>query len=138
MKNVYAQEEKMILANQSIKGDATLKAAELKEAADFQRQRLTELYQKLQDNDRNLKKMEIELQKINKQLTELNQKKDLATSEVIVALDVKEAMNADFRLSYLVQQSSWYPAYLPSTKTFTGECQIALCGWAVALDNMML
>jgi hypothetical protein len=111
MKNVYAQEEKMILANQSIKGDATLKAAELKEAADFQRQRLTELYQKLQDNDRNLKKMEMELQKINKQLSELNQKKDLATSEVIVALDVKEAMNADFRLSYLVQQSSWYPTY---------------------------
>src|SRR4029079_7930295 len=60
MRNVYSQEEKMILANQSIKGDATLKAAELKEAADFQRQRLTEIYQKLQDNDHNLKKMDIE------------------------------------------------------------------------------
>src|SRR6185312_3951070 len=29
IRNVYIQEEKMILANQSIKGDATLKAAEL-------------------------------------------------------------------------------------------------------------
>ena len=47
MKNVYLQEEQMILKNQGIKGDATLKAAELKEAADFQRQRLTEIYQKL-------------------------------------------------------------------------------------------
>ena len=68
MKNVYSQEEQMIIANQSIKGDATLKAAELKEAADFQRQRLTEIYQKLQDNDHNLKKMDIELKKIDKQL----------------------------------------------------------------------
>src|SRR6476620_6012834 len=85
LRNVYSQEEKMILANQSIKGDATLKAAELKDAADFQRQRLTEIYQKLQESDHNVKKIDIELQKINKQLIELNQKKDLSTSEVIVA-----------------------------------------------------
>jgi hypothetical protein len=111
MRNVYSQEEKMILANQSIKGDATLKAAELREAADFQRQRLTEIYQKLQENDRNLKKMEIELQKINRQLNELNQKKDLSTSEVIVSVDVKEVTNANFRLTYLVRQSYWFPTY---------------------------
>ncbi|MEI9946081.1 MAG: mucoidy inhibitor MuiA family protein [Chitinophagaceae bacterium] len=111
MKNVYSQEEKMIIANQSIKGDATLKATELKEAADFQRQRLTEIYQKLQENDRNIKKMDIELQKIDKQLSALHQKKDLSTSEVIVAVDVKEAMTANFRLNYLVKQSSWFPTY---------------------------
>ena len=52
MKNVYSQEEQMLLKNQSIKGDATLKAVELKEAADFQRQRLTEVYQKLQATTR--------------------------------------------------------------------------------------
>lgn len=111
MKNVYSQEEQMIIANQSIKGDATLKAAELKEAADFQRQRLTEIYQKLQDNDHSLKKMDIELKKIDKQLAELNQKKDLSTSEVIVAVDVKESMTANFKLSYLVKESSWFPTY---------------------------
>jgi hypothetical protein len=111
MKNVYTQEEEMMIKNQSIKGDGTLKAAELKEAADFQRLRLTEIYQKLQENDRNLKKMDLELSKINKQLNELNQKKDLSTSEVIVAVDVKEAMSASFRLTYLVKQSSWYPTY---------------------------
>lgn len=112
MKNVYSQEEQMILKNQIIKGDnTTLKASELKAAADFQRQRLTEVYQKLQENDRNLKKMEQELQKINKQLVELNQKKDLSTSEVIVAVDVKEPTAASFRLTYLVKQSSWFPTY---------------------------
>lgn len=112
MKNVYSQEEQMILKNQIIKGDnTTLKASELKEAADFQRQRLTEVYQKLQENDRNLKKMEQELQKINQQLVELNQKKDLSTSEVIVAVDVKEPTAANFHLTYLVNQSSWFPTY---------------------------
>lgn len=112
MQSVYKQEEQMIIKNQSIKGDnATLKANELKEAADFQRQRLTEIYQKLQESDRNLKKMDSDLQKFNKQLIELNQKKDLSTSEIIVAVDVKEAANASFHLSYLVTQSEWYPTY---------------------------
>lgn len=111
MKNVYTQEEQIILKNQLIKGDATLKAAELKEAADFQRQRLTEVYQKLQETDRSLKKMNTEQQKIAKQLSELNAKKDLSTSEIFVAVDVKEPTNGVFRLSYLVQQSSWFPSY---------------------------
>lgn len=112
IRNVFVQEEQIILKNQSIKGDnATLKAAELKEAADFQRQRLTEVYQKLQESDRNRKKIEGELQKIAKQLNELNQKKDLSTSEVVVSVDVKEASAYNFRLTYLVKESSWHPTY---------------------------
>jgi len=111
LKNVYTQEEQLIIKNQEIKGDATLKAQELREAADFQRQRLTELYQKLQETDHNLLKMETEMKKIDSQMTELNQKKDLSTSDIIVALDVKENTAASFRLAYLVKQSSWFPTY---------------------------
>lgn len=112
MQNVYRQEEQMILKNQSIKGDnATLKASDLKEAIDFQRQRLTEVYQKLQENANNLKKMNADLQKLNDQLAELNQKKDLSTSQVAVAVDVKEATNVSFHLTYLVKESAWFPTY---------------------------
>jgi hypothetical protein len=112
MQNVYKQEEQMILKNQNIKGDnATLKAAELREAVDFQRQRLTEVYQKLLENDHNLKRFDADLQKINRQLEELNQKKDLSTSDIIVSVDVKEVTNAVFHLSYLVKQAAWFPTY---------------------------
>lgn len=111
LKNVYAQEEKLILANQSIKGDATLRAVELKEAADFQRQRLTELYQHLHETERELRKLALEQERINKQLKALNEPTNLSTSEVVVALDVKEASTVEFRLSYLVRQASWYPSY---------------------------
>ena len=112
MQNVYKQEEQMILKNQSIKGDnSTLKASDLKEAADFQRQRLTEIYQKLQENNNSLKKMDSDLQKLNNQLTELNEKKDLSTSEITVAVDVKETGNVVFHLTYLIKQSAWFPTY---------------------------
>lgn len=112
MKDVYVQEEQMIIKNQSIKGEnATLKAAELKEAADFQRARLTELYQKLQESARTRKKLGEELQKLDLQLQALHQKDDLSTSEVIASVEVKENTTGSFRLSYLVLQSSWYPTY---------------------------
>lgn len=110
-KSVFAQEEKMILANQSIKGDATLKAAELKEAADFQRQRLTEVYQKQREADLAISRIDQEIGKLNRQLQELNQQQDLSTSEIVAQAEVKETSNASFRLSYLVKESSWYASY---------------------------
>jgi uncharacterized protein (TIGR02231 family) len=112
MKSVYTQEEAMIIKNQSIKGDnATLKVAELKEAVDFQRARLTELYQKLQESTRTQKKLTAEMEKVDQQLKALHQKTNLSTSEILVALDVKENTTGTFLLTYLINQSSWYPTY---------------------------
>ena len=84
--NVYKQEETMLVKNQQIGGaNNGLKAIDLKEAADFQRSRLTEVYQKQMETDRTIKKMENELGKMNKQLAELNQKANIST--ILAAFD---------------------------------------------------
>lgn len=112
MLNVYRQEEAMMLKNQDIKGEqAVLKANELKEVVDFHRARLTEIYSKQTETERSIKKLEAELEKLNKQLRALNEKKDQSTSEVIVTLQAKEAANVLFSLSYLVKKAGWYPTY---------------------------
>ncbi|MCG2615566.1 mucoidy inhibitor MuiA family protein [Terrimonas sp. NA20] len=112
LKSVYAQEEAMIIKNQSIKGESTtLKVAELKEAVDFQRARLTELYQKILESTKTQKKLTAEMGKVDQQLKALHQKKNLSTSDIIVALDVKESTASTFLLTYLINQSSWYPTY---------------------------
>ncbi len=109
---IYAEEENMLLKNQSIKGDnATLKAAELREAADFQRQRLTEVYAKQQEIARNIKKIKSDIDKVENQLAALNEKQNLSTSDIVVAVDVKEAGPAQMGVSYLVKGANWYPAY---------------------------
>ncbi len=110
--NVFKQEETMLIKNQQI-GSANngLKAVDLKEAADFQRTRLTEVYQKQMETDRAIKKMEIELSKMNKQLAELNQKADISTSEIHVTVNAKEITNSNFTITYLVKQSGWFPTY---------------------------
>jgi Domain of unknown function (DUF4139)/N-terminal domain of unknown function (DUF4140) len=110
--NVYKQEETMLIKNQQIGGaNNGLKAIDLKEAADFQRARLTEVYQKQMETDRAIKKMETELGKINKQLRELNQKADISTSEIHVTVTTKETVNSNFTVTYLVKQAGWFPTY---------------------------
>ncbi len=110
--NVYKQEETMLVKNQQIGGaNNGLKAVDLKEAADFQRSRLTEVYQKQMETDRAIKKMEIELGKMNKQLIELNQKAETSTSEIHVTVNTKETINSNFTVTYLVKQSGWFPTY---------------------------
>lgn len=110
--NVYKQEETMLVKNQQIGGaNNGLKAADLKEAADFQRARLTEVYQKQMETDRLIKKMETELGKTNRQLFELNQKADQSTSEIHVTVTAKEQASSHFTVTYLVKQAGWYPTY---------------------------
>ncbi len=110
--NVYKQEENMLIKNQQIGGaNNGLKAVDLKEAADFQRSRLTEVYQKQMETDRAIKKLELELGKMNKQLVELNQKVETSTSEIHVTVNIKETSSSNFTVTYLVQQAGWFPTY---------------------------
>lgn len=110
--NVFKQEEALLVKNQQIGGANTgLKAVDLKEAADFQRNRLTEVYQKQMETDRQIRKQETELSKLNKQLNELNQKADISTSEIHVTVNAKESTTSLFTLTYLVRKSGWYPTY---------------------------
>lgn len=110
--NVYRQEETLLQKNQSIGGaNSGLKIADLKEAADFQRARLTEVYQKLQETDKSIRKLETDLTKLNKQLSELNQKADISTSEIHVTVSVKENLTSNFTLTYLVKKAGWFATY---------------------------
>jgi hypothetical protein len=108
--NVFKQEETMLIKNQQIGGsNIGLKAIDLKDAADFQRSRLTEVYQKQMETDKIIKRLETELARMNTQLIELNQKSDISTSEIFVTVNVKGATTSNFVITYLVKQAGWFP-----------------------------
>lgn len=123
--NVYKQEEAILLKNQQIGGtSATLKATELKEAADFQRSRLTEVYQKQMETEKANRKLEADLAKLNKQLMELNQKADISTSEIHVTVMTKDAVNSNFTITYLVRKAGWFPTYDIRVKDITSPISL--------------
>ena len=112
MMSIYQNEENLLSKNQAIVAQNTgLKTADLKEAADFHRMRLTELKSKETEVNKNLKKLYAEIARLNKQQDELTKQASTATSEVVVTIQSNETANADFMLSYFVDKAGWYPTY---------------------------
>lgn len=110
--SIYVNEETLLSKNQAIVAQNTgLKTIDLKEAADFHRQRLTELKLKETEINKIVKKYFEEMGKLNKQQQELSKQATTATSEVVVTVQSKETSNAGFTLSYFVDKAGWYPTY---------------------------
>ena len=109
---IYVNEEALLSKNQAIVSQNNgLKTADLKEAADFHRQRLTELKYKETEINKLMKKYAEEMAKLNKQKDELTKQSSTATSEIVVTVQSKEATNAGFTLSYFADKAGWYPTY---------------------------
>lgn len=110
---VYQREEEMLLKNQAVGGTSSgMKVAELKEAVDFQRIRMQEVLNKQLEIDRNIKKLDEEIRKINQKLTEATTTKDVLMSEIVVTVTTKEPQaTVDITLTYFVQNAGWSPMY---------------------------
>jgi hypothetical protein len=109
---VYKNEKAMLERNQAIGGQNTgLKTADLREAVDFQRQRLTGVLMKQLEIEDSIARLDSSLVKVNKQLATLHQKKELATSEIIVTVSAKQATTAAFEISYFVRNAGWFATY---------------------------
>ncbi|MDB5272890.1 MAG: muiA [Chitinophagaceae bacterium] len=126
MKQVYQEEENMILANQSMKGnDAILKALELEDMADFYRERLTDIRKSQLTNTLHINKLQLELNKYNQQLNILHNEMNKPSSDVIVKLSSKVPQNVQLNLEYITGNARWYPLYDIRTKDQGKEVQLA-------------
>lgn len=109
---VYKREEEMLIKNQLIVGQNTgLKAIDLKESVDFQRIRMTEVLAKQLELDKIIKKEEIEALKITNQISQITGNRGEETSVIVVTVLANNAGNANFAISYFVNDASWTPSY---------------------------
>jgi len=112
VEEVYREEEAILKTNKSIGGtDKGVEIEELKIAMDYFRQRLMDIKQQLLQVDRNIRRYNEELGKIEAQLTELKAAKEQPTGEIIVKVSSKEASTAQFSIKYLVKEARWFPSY---------------------------
>lgn len=112
--SVLQQEETFLQRNQvQILGvsNSTLKLDDLKQTADYQRVRLSEILNKKFDIQKDLSKLKLNIGRVNAQLQEMNAHKNTITSEIVVVVDAKTATNATFSLSYVVPYAGWIPTY---------------------------
>lgn len=117
--DVYKNEEAMLIKNQSIGGQAGVKATDLKEALDLQRQRLTEVYQKELELQKRIQEEQNEVQRSRNQLREFSKKRDSVSYTVTALVETKETRNVKFQLLYNIKDAGWYPAYDIRVKSVT-------------------
>ncbi len=112
MLEVYTEEESMLKSNKSIGGQQEgVKIEELKAAANYFRERLTDIKVLKFSTQQKIKKHQNQLNKIASQLQELNNGKPKPTSEIIVKILSEKSTSAKVNISYLVKNASWYPSY---------------------------
>ncbi len=109
--DVYKNEETMLIKNEAIGGNSGVKTAELKEALDLHRQRLTEVYEKQLEIQKRISSEQQDLQRFNLQLEEISKKKDSVNYIVTALIESKQTKAVNFQLFYNIKDAGWYPAY---------------------------
>ncbi|MBL7815735.1 MAG: DUF4139 domain-containing protein [Saprospiraceae bacterium] len=112
--SVLQQEESFLQRNQvQILGvsNTALKLDDLKQVAEYQRIRLSEILNKKFDIQKDVSKVQQSIARIRLQLNEMNAKKNTITSEVVVVVNTNAATSAKLILTYVVPSAGWIPTY---------------------------
>ncbi len=112
MLSIYQNEEAILAKNQLVKSEnESLDVVKLKQALDFQTERLTLLKEKEQGANNLIASLNAEMQKYARQINELNNNRNIASTNIIVTVSSKNTLQSAFTLSYLVHDASWYASY---------------------------
>ncbi len=125
MLSIYQTEESILAKNQFVKAEnASLEVAKLKEALDFQTDRLISLKEKEQVVKNQVEALNAELQKYYQQINEINEVKNVASVNIIVSVSSKVMLQAGFTLSYMIHNAGWYPSYDIRAKNISSPLNI--------------
>lgn len=109
---IYEEEANLLRKNQTVSGENTgLDVVKLKQALDFQTERFTEIKKKEQAINCEVEELNAELLKYDKQINDIAKGTTTATSNILVTISSKTALEAEFTVSYVVRSASWFPTY---------------------------
>ncbi|RVT99917.1 mucoidy inhibitor MuiA family protein [Mucilaginibacter limnophilus] len=108
---IYEEESNMLLKNQNVAGQGSLDLIKLRQALEFQTAKLTEIKKKQQAVKNEITVLTAQMQKYNKQIAEVQGANNKATSNILVTVSSKSAVQSVFMLYYVVNNAAWYPTY---------------------------
>ncbi|HEX2919882.1 MAG TPA: mucoidy inhibitor MuiA family protein [Bacteroidales bacterium] len=88
-----------------------------KESVSFFSEKVTANRLKQLERSATLKTLASELEKVNSQLKAASEKSDIPTGEIIVTVEAKQNVHAEFSFSYIVKNAGWFPSYDVRVKT---------------------
>jgi hypothetical protein len=123
---ILKEELDFLKDNRAIGGkNQELMLSNLKATAAFYSERLTIIKLKEIEINDNLDSLNKRRNNLQKQLNTLASDKDFPMGEIWVKIDSKKAHQAFFRLSYLVENTGWFPSYDVHAKSINQPIEIA-------------
>ena len=108
----YDAELSVLNTNRDLKGDnQNLTVAQIKEAAEYYRVRTFEINQKLTQLNKEQRKTSNRIEKLKKQLIEINYDENKRSNQVIILIDVNNNTTLNSTLKYLVSDCGWAATY---------------------------
>lgn len=109
---VLAQENTFLNQNMKLGGQNTgVNVSQIREGAEYYRTRLTEVGTLILKGNRKVKLLNEEKGKVNKQLSELNYRKNQPTSTLEISIEMEKAGSCSVLLDYYIPTASWRPLY---------------------------
>ncbi len=110
---IYQQEADMLLKNQQVGGqNSGVDLVKLRQALEFQTNRLTLIKQRQQDIKKLQQALNQQLLKFDQQIAAISAAGDNQSSNsILVTVSSKALVQANFTISYVVSKASWYPTY---------------------------
>jgi hypothetical protein len=124
MLQVYKQEEQMLQKNQEIRGDQGIRNADLREAMEYMRSKMTEVLRKQLETGHTITRLENQRKKMAQQLAALNQSSTTSTSDLVVTVKSPRSIESPFTLHYLVEKARWTPVYDIRVKNVSSPIEI--------------
>ncbi|PNW26445.1 hypothetical protein BKP44_16960 [Formosa algae] len=123
--DILKEELAFLQENRTIGGkNQELSVTNLKEVSNFYGTKLTALKLKEIDIIKKLETLNNSKSDIDLQIKTLTSQKEFPNGEILVKIDSKNYNKADFELSYLVGNSSWFPSYDIRAKTINEPIEI--------------
>lgn len=125
LESIYNEETALLNSNKSVGGaNSGVDPDNLKEVADFFRERMIELKIKLIDIHKEQKRLSEKIQKMNQQLAALNAKRNRPTSTILITVSSKARTAVNLNVSYYMSGASWSPVYDIRAKDVSSPVQV--------------
>ncbi|MBL7785664.1 MAG: mucoidy inhibitor MuiA family protein [Chitinophagales bacterium] len=122
---VLENNQELLQKNQVVGGaNSGMRATDLRELLQLQRQEMTETQNKILDVRAELKIMQDSLARTERQLSELRAPNSRPTSEIRIQVAATAATTAHFIVTYLVKQASWFATYDIRAKDIVSPIQL--------------
>lgn len=125
--NVYNEQQNLLLANHVFKGENKgITVEDMLSMMEIYKVKLSELQEKIYDCEMKAKRMNVELGKIQMQVSQLETKFNRYTTTIMVNLSAAKNITSNVKVTYLVNNASWTANYDAKAKSVDSPLELML------------